>query len=56
MMMEMQIEAGIKAAKKRAYEARVKEMIEAGVDKEMARTLAKVEIEYELITPVVYGN
>lgn len=41
-------------AEKKAYEARVKDMIKEGVDKEMAKTLAKVEIEYGIIKPVVY--
>ena len=43
-------------AERAAYNARVKEMVAQGVDKEMAKTLAKVEIEYKLIRPVVYGN
>lgn len=41
-------------AEKKAYEARVKDMIKEGVDKEIAKTLAKVEIEYGIIKPVVY--
>ena len=40
-------------AERAAYNARVKEMIKAGVDKEMAKTLAKVEVEYKIIVPVV---
>lgn len=40
-------------AERKAYNARVKDMIEQGVDKDMAIILARVEIEYELIRPVV---
>ncbi len=40
-------------AERKAFNARVKEMIAEGVDKEMAKTLAKVEIEYGIIKPVV---
>ena len=32
-------------AEKKAFNARVKEMVADGVDREMAETLAKVEIE-----------
>lgn len=44
------------AAEKKAYTARVKDYIKAGVDKDLARTMAKVEIEYGMIKPVVYSD
>ena len=40
-------------AEKKVFNARVKEMIADGVDREMAKTLARVEIEYGIIKPVV---
>ncbi len=40
-------------AEKEAYKARVKDLISAGVEKEVAKVLAKVELEYMLIKPVV---
>lgn len=40
-------------AEKDAYKARVKEYVSAGVDKELAKTLAKVEVDYGMIKPVV---
>ena len=38
---------------KKAYEARVKDLMKQGVDKETAKVMAKVELEYGIIKPVV---
>ena len=40
-------------AERKVFNDRVKEMVAQGVDKEMAKTLAKVEVEYGIIKPVV---
>lgn len=40
-------------AEKEAYKARVKDLIAQGVDKEIAKVMAKVEIETGIIRPVV---
>lgn len=39
------------SAEKRAYKARFKEFIDAGVDKMLAEIIVKTEIEYGLIEP-----
>lgn len=44
------------AAEKRALKARIEELIADGVDKEIAKVMAKVEIEYQIIKPVVNGR
>ena len=41
-------------AERKAYDARVKDLVKEGVEKELAKTMAKVEIEYGIIKPVVY--
>ena len=43
-------------AEERARKAYEKELIKSGVDKEMAKTLAKVMTEYGIVRPVVNGN
>ena len=43
-------------AERTAYNALVKDMVAAGVDKEMAKVMAKVEIEYGIVKPVVADN
>ena len=43
-------------ADREAIKARTKEFIEAGVDKELAKTMAKAEFEYGIIKPVVQFN
>lgn len=43
-------------AEKKAIESRIKDLIEDGIDKELATVMAKVEFDYELIKPVVNGN
>lgn len=41
-------------AEREAYQARVRDFVKAGVDKELAKTIAKAELENGLIRPVVY--
>ena len=41
------------AAEKKALKARIADLIAQGIDRETAKVMAKVEIEYSLITPVV---
>ena len=41
-------------SEKAAYKARVKYLIGLGIEKELAEIMAKIEIEYEIIKPVVY--
>lgn len=43
-------------AEKKAIEARTKELIEQGIDKELAKVMAKVELETGLIKVVVNYN
>ena len=43
------------AAEKRALKARIEELIAEGVDKEIAKVMARVEIEYKITKPVVNG-
>lgn len=43
-------------AEKRAYEARKNDLMKQGIDKMVAEVMAKVELEYGLIKPVVNGN
>ena len=43
-------------ADREAIKARTKEFIEAGVDKELAKAMAKAEFEYGIIKPVVQFN
>jgi len=40
-------------AERKVFNERVKEMVAQGVDKEMAKILARVEVEYGIIKPVV---
>ena len=44
------------AAEKRAIKAREQELINEGVEKEIAEVMAKVELECGLIKVVVNGN
>lgn len=46
----------MKNAKQKAFEARVRDLVKLGVDKETAKILAKVELEYRIIKPVVNGR
>lgn len=41
-------------AEKEAFKARVQDLIKAGVDKQMAKIIAKAELESKVIRPVVY--
>lgn len=43
-------------AERKAYEARKKDLMKEGIDKMIAEVMAKVEIEYGMIRPVVNGN
>lgn len=43
-------------AEKRAVEARAKDLIKSGVDRELAKVMAKAEFDCGLIRPVVNGN
>ena len=43
-------------AEKKAIEARAKDLIKAGVEKELAQVMAKAEFDCGLIRPVVNGN
>lgn len=43
-------------AEKEARKAYEQELVRAGVDKEMAKTLARVMMEYGIVKPVVNGN
>lgn len=40
-------------AERDAIKARIKDLVNEGIDKELAEVMAKVEVEYELIRPVV---
>ena len=40
-------------AEKKAYTARVKDLVSQGIDKELAKVMAKVELETGIIKPVV---
>lgn len=40
-------------AEKKAIEARTKDLIEKGIEKELAKVMAKTELECGLIQPVV---
>lgn len=46
-------EKAYKAAKRKAINAQVKEYVKAGIDKEMARVMAKVDFDCGLINIVV---
>lgn len=43
-------------SEKQALKARINDLINQGVDEELAEVMAKVEIEYGIIKPVVNGN
>lgn len=43
-------------AEKRAIESRAKELMKEGVNKELAKVMAKAEFDCGLIRPVVNGN
>lgn len=40
-------------AERDVIKARIKDLVNEGIDKELAEVMAKVEVEYELIRPVV---
>jgi len=40
-------------AERDAIKAKIKDLVNEGIDKELAEVMAKVEVEYELIRPVV---
>lgn len=44
------------AAEKKTLKARIADLIAQGIDRETAKAMAKVEIEYKLIAPVVNGR
>lgn len=44
----------MKKSLNKAYESRVEDLIKQGINKELAKIMAKTELEYELIKPVVY--
>lgn len=39
-----------------ALNARIKDLVEQGIDKELAKVLAKAELDCMVIRPVVNGN
>lgn len=43
-------------AEKKAIESRTQDLIKEGIEKELAKVMAKVEFECGLIRPVVNGN
>lgn len=43
-------------AERKAYEARKKDLMNEGINKTIAEVMAKVELEYGMIRPVVNGN
>ena len=43
-------------AERNAINARIKDLVEQGIDKELAKVMAKVDLEYGIIKPVVNGN
>ena len=43
-------------AEKKAIEARTKDLIKQGIEKELAKVMAKAEFDCGLIKPVVNGN
>lgn len=43
-------------AEKRAKKAYKEDLIKQGIDKELAETMAKTFIEYQIVRPVVNGN
>lgn len=43
-------------AEKKAIESRAKDLMAEGIEKELAKVMAKVEFECGLIRPVVNGN
>lgn len=43
-------------AEKDAIKARIEDLIAEGIDKEIAKVMAKVELETGLIKPTVYYN
>ena len=44
----------MKESEKKAYNARVKDLIAQGIDRELAKVIAKAEIECGVIKPVVF--
>lgn len=40
-------------AEQKALKARIEDLIKLGIEKSLAKTMAKVEIEYGMIKPVV---
>ena len=43
-------------AERAAYNARVKDLVKAGVEKELAKVMAMAELTCGVIRPVVYYN
>ena len=43
-------------AERKAYTARINDLVAQGIDKELAKVMAKVEIEAQIIRPVVNSN
>jgi hypothetical protein len=43
-------------AEKRTIKARTQDLIKAGIEKELAKVMAKAEFDCGLIKPVVNGN
>lgn len=43
-------------AERKAIESRTQDLVKQGVDKELAKVMAKAELETGLIRPVVNGN
>lgn len=43
-------------AEKKAVETRAKDLIKQGIEKELAKVMAKAEFDCGLIKPVVNGN
>lgn len=44
------------AAERKALQARTQDLINEGIEKELAKLMAKIEIEYEITKPVVNGR
>lgn len=43
-------------AEKRAKKAYKEDLIKQGIDKELAKIMAKTFVEYQIVRPVVNGN
>lgn len=43
-------------AERKAIESRAKDLIKQGIDKELAKVMAKAELDCGIIRPVVNGN